>query len=286
MLEAKKLKLGAGTRGFDEALLRARTQAENYARALPASEGRPPFVVVVVVDVGQVIELYAEFTRSGATYTPLPDSRSHRLPLARLRKPAVRERLRLLWQDPMALDPARASAKVTREVAARLAALAKDLEEAAAPSRVVQREFVHQALELRPGGGRMDAEAVHEDDGGARLGVGRQHGLGARQGVQAAEVVAVVGVVHGEGARAPVPGACAGRFCRALLPSVCAQRFCRALLQGACAGRLWGMTHSCSGSAPHQRANPVPAGRPPFVSVGRGSSAPRCGPSQGPRAAL
>ena len=64
VLEAKKLKQGAGTRGFDEALLRARAQAESYARALPASEGRPPFVVVV--DVGQVIELYAEFTRSGA----------------------------------------------------------------------------------------------------------------------------------------------------------------------------------------------------------------------------
>ena len=128
VLEAKKSKLGAHTKGFDEALLRARTQAEGYARALPAAEGRPPFVVVV--DVGQVIELYAEFTRSGTTYTPFPDARSHRLPLARLVEPEVRARLRLLWLDPMALDPARASAKVTRDVAARLAQLAKDLEEA------------------------------------------------------------------------------------------------------------------------------------------------------------
>ncbi|CAD5366414.1 hypothetical protein RA210_U10313 [Rubrivivax sp. A210] len=105
VLEAKKLRAGAGTRGFDEALLRARAQAESYARALPAAEGRPPFVVVV--DVGRVIELYAEFTRSGATYTPFPDARSHRLPLARLAEPALRERLRTLWLDPMALDPAR-----------------------------------------------------------------------------------------------------------------------------------------------------------------------------------
>ncbi|MBL8314757.1 MAG: class I SAM-dependent DNA methyltransferase [Rubrivivax sp.] len=128
VLEAKKLRQGSGTKGFDEALLRARSQAEAYARALPAAEGRPPFVVVV--DVGQVIELYAEFTRSGATYTPFPDARSHRLPLAALHDAATRQRLRTLWQDPMALDPARASAKVTREVAAKLAALARDLEAA------------------------------------------------------------------------------------------------------------------------------------------------------------
>ena len=85
--ESKKLKAGLAaqasgrqtTKAFDDALLKARTQAENYARALPATEGRPPFVVVV--DVGHVIELYAEFTRSGGTYTPFPDPRSHRIRL-------------------------------------------------------------------------------------------------------------------------------------------------------------------------------------------------------------
>ena len=77
VLESKKLKPGTRASGeappqsFDAALLRARSQAENYARALPPAEGRPPFVVVV--DVGHVIELYAEFTRSGASYTPFPD---------------------------------------------------------------------------------------------------------------------------------------------------------------------------------------------------------------------
>jgi hypothetical protein len=44
VLEAKKLKAGTHTKGFDDGLLRARTQGENYARALPADEGRPPFV--------------------------------------------------------------------------------------------------------------------------------------------------------------------------------------------------------------------------------------------------
>jgi hypothetical protein len=128
VLEAKKVKAGPATKGFDDALMRARNQAEGYARALPAGEGRPPFLLVV--DVGHVIELYAEFTRSGATYTPFPDARSHRLKLADLRDPATRQRLHTLWHEPMALDPARASARVTREVAAKLATLARDLEDA------------------------------------------------------------------------------------------------------------------------------------------------------------
>lgn len=128
VLEAKKVKAAGHTKGFDDALMKARAQAEGYARALPAAEGRPPFLVVV--DVGNVIELYAEFTRSGATYTPFPDARSHRIRLADLRDETTRERLRLLWTDPMALDPSRASAKVTREVAAKLARLARDLEAA------------------------------------------------------------------------------------------------------------------------------------------------------------
>lgn len=126
VLEAKKVRAGAHTKSFDDALLRARAQGEGYARALPASEGRPPFVVVV--DVGHVIELYAEFSRSGGTYTPFPDSRSHRIRLDDLRQDAVRQRLRALWLDPMALDPARANARVTRAVAVELAAVARSLE--------------------------------------------------------------------------------------------------------------------------------------------------------------
>ncbi len=128
VLESKKLKADSRNKGFDEAMLRARSQAENYARALPASEGRPPFVVVV--DVGNRIELYAEFSRSGATYTPFPDPRSHRIALADLRRDAIRERLRRVWSDPLSLDPSRESARVTRDIAARLASLARSLEQA------------------------------------------------------------------------------------------------------------------------------------------------------------
>jgi hypothetical protein len=127
VLEAKDVKAPEGRR-YDDAMLRARAQADGYARALPAAEGRPPFVVVV--DVGHTIELYSEFSRSGATYTPFPDPRSHRLPLDALGRPEVRERLRQVWLDPLALDPARYSARVTREIAARLARLARALEQA------------------------------------------------------------------------------------------------------------------------------------------------------------
>ena len=126
VLEAKKFKAPTHTKGFDDGLLRARSQAEGYARALPATEGRPPFVLVV--DVGNVIEVYAEFSQSGATYTPYPDPRSHRLLLADLARPEVRERLRRIWCDPDSLNPARISAQVTRDVAALLARLSQSLE--------------------------------------------------------------------------------------------------------------------------------------------------------------
>lgn len=143
VLESKKLKAATHTKGFDDALLRARSQAEAYARALPASEGRPPFVVVV--DVGNRIELYAEFSRSGATYTPFPDPSSHRIALTDLRKDAVRGRLRQLWTDPLSLDPSRESARVTRAIAAQLAELAKSLEKSGHPAEAVA-QFLMRCL--------------------------------------------------------------------------------------------------------------------------------------------
>jgi hypothetical protein len=56
---ARKTKTGhgkRGTKGWDTAMLKARAQAQRYARALPKEEiadGRPPFIVVV--DVGHSI---------------------------------------------------------------------------------------------------------------------------------------------------------------------------------------------------------------------------------------
>ncbi|WP_245881017.1 class I SAM-dependent DNA methyltransferase [Thauera aromatica] len=143
MLEAKQTGKTLDSSGWDKAMLRAHNQADQYARALPADEGRPPFILVT--DVGRNIELYAEFSRSGATYTPFPDPRSHRLRLEDLRREEIRERLRAVWLDPLALDPARRSARVTREIADRLATLAKSLEAAGhAPQKVAG--FLMRAL--------------------------------------------------------------------------------------------------------------------------------------------
>ncbi|MGQ9425859.1 class I SAM-dependent DNA methyltransferase [Gilvimarinus sp. F26214L] len=126
VLEAKQTGKALDSSGWDKAMLRAHNQADQYARALPAEEGRPPFILVV--DVGRNIELYAEFSRSGATYTPYPDPLSHRIRLEDLRREDVRDRLRAVWSDPLSLDPARRSARVTRDIADQLARLAKSLE--------------------------------------------------------------------------------------------------------------------------------------------------------------
>ena len=115
-----------GTRAWDDAMQRAKNQAERYARSLPAEEGRPPFVIVV--DVGHSIALYSEFTRTGGTYVPFPDQNTYRVHLHDLAGEDVRERLRRVWTDPMSLDPAVKSGRVTREIADQLARLAKSLE--------------------------------------------------------------------------------------------------------------------------------------------------------------
>lgn len=126
---ARKLKTGTaqrGTKGWDKAMQAAKNQAERYAKALPLEEGWPPFLVVV--DVGHSIELYSEFSCTGKAYLPFPDPRSHRLSMDGLSRPEIRELLWRIWTDPHSLDPGKRSAKVTREVADRLARLAKSLE--------------------------------------------------------------------------------------------------------------------------------------------------------------
>ena len=66
--------------------------------------------------------------RQGRTYIPFPDPRTHRLKLRDLAEAEIRERLKQVWTEPLALDPSRRTAKVTREVAAKLAELARSLE--------------------------------------------------------------------------------------------------------------------------------------------------------------
>jgi hypothetical protein len=116
-----------GTAGWDHAMLRARNQAEQYAKALPAADGWPPFLIVV--DVGYSIELFADFSGTGKAYVPFPDSLSHRILLQQLEIQTIRDRLRAIWLDPPSLDPSRISARVTRDVAWHLANLARSLEQ-------------------------------------------------------------------------------------------------------------------------------------------------------------
>lgn len=128
----KQRKIGTairGTKAWDTAMEKARQQAQNYARSLPNDEitdGRPPFIIVV--DVGNTIALFSEFSRTGGNYIPFPDPNRYRLKLSDLHKAETRHTLRQVWQDPMSLDPSQRSAKVTRKIAARLAELAKSLE--------------------------------------------------------------------------------------------------------------------------------------------------------------
>ena len=71
-----------GTAAWDTAMERARQQAQSYVRNLPPDEipgGRPP--LLVVVDVGDSIALYSEFTRTGGSYVPFPDPNRYRIRL-------------------------------------------------------------------------------------------------------------------------------------------------------------------------------------------------------------
>jgi len=115
-----------GSEGWDQSMVRAKNQAERYVRALPAAEGRPPFLLVA--DVGHAVEIYSEFTRTGGIYIPFPDASCHRVLIRDLADSALRERLRLVWTDPASLDPALRSARVTREISGKLAELARSLE--------------------------------------------------------------------------------------------------------------------------------------------------------------
>lgn len=132
LLGAGKAKTKTGTatrdtRTWEREMKKAKEQALRYARSLPTTEGWPPFLVVV--DVGFCIDLYADFARQGKTYIPFPDPVNYRIPLADLAKPETQQQLRLLFTEPLELNPAKRAAKVTRALAERLAKLAALLEQ-------------------------------------------------------------------------------------------------------------------------------------------------------------
>lgn len=117
----------SANRGWDVLMRNAREQAEQYARALPTEHGWPPFILVC--DVGHAIEVFADFSGQGKNYRQFPDRAGFRIYLDDLAVPDIQDRLRAIWTDPHSLDPAKRSAAVTRDIAARLANVSKRLEE-------------------------------------------------------------------------------------------------------------------------------------------------------------
>jgi hypothetical protein len=99
---------------------------------------------VILVDVGHVIELHADFSGQGKNYAQFPDAQSFRIDMDQLRDPAIQARLKAAWTDPHSLDPAKKSAEVTRDIAGRLSTIAKRLEGKHDPRDVA--EFLMRCL--------------------------------------------------------------------------------------------------------------------------------------------
>ncbi|WP_192499386.1 type IIL restriction-modification enzyme MmeI [Skermanella pratensis] len=121
--QSLKSRRGTAVRGgkhWERTMNDARLQALTYARALPSSEGWPPFVIVV--DVGHSIELFADFSRTGIHYGHFPDAGSHRILLDDLTRPEIRNRLAKVWTAPLDLDPSRSRMMLPRRAADRMTA--------------------------------------------------------------------------------------------------------------------------------------------------------------------
>lgn len=97
------------------------------------------------MDVGHVIEIRADFSHTGRAYQPFPDPLSYRISLEQLRDEKTRERLKLIWEKPLELDPSKRSAEVTQDVAKYLAELAKSFEKQNHPPKAVA-EFLTRCL--------------------------------------------------------------------------------------------------------------------------------------------
>jgi hypothetical protein len=145
-LPAEKRRKGHAVRGtakWEQMMKAAYEQALRYVRALPASEPRPPFILVV--DVGHCFDVYSNFAGVGDNYVPFPDSGHYRFFLPALAKPELRAQLHQLFTDPQQLDPSRRAALVTRQLAGYLAGLSTQLEKAGHASDVVA-QFLMRCL--------------------------------------------------------------------------------------------------------------------------------------------
>lgn len=108
---------------WDVLMRSAKRQAEDYAKAL---DEWPPFIIVV--DVGRVIEVYADFSQQGKNYAQFPNRNRFRITMDDLHDDDVRATLRAVWLDPMSLDPSAKAAEVTQGIAMLLARMTASLE--------------------------------------------------------------------------------------------------------------------------------------------------------------
>ncbi|MCI2400405.1 DNA methyltransferase [Aliiroseovarius subalbicans] len=115
-----------GTRSYDRAMVKAKGQADNYARSVAKEDGWPPFIIVC--DVGFMFEVYADFSGQGHGYTQYPDGTSFRIELRDLERKEIQELFHAIWNDPLSLDSSKIAAAVTREIADQLAQLGRSFE--------------------------------------------------------------------------------------------------------------------------------------------------------------
>ncbi len=127
---------GGKNQAWENRMEKARTQAYRYADNLPHP---PPFLIVC--DIGLCFDIYACF--DGTTrYTPFPIPQKKRIPFKDIGSHL--DLLRTIWSDPFALDLSKKAKKVTEEVAASLAELARELEKTHPPEAVA--EFLMRCL--------------------------------------------------------------------------------------------------------------------------------------------
>lgn len=109
-----------GTNAWHAMMSDALGQAKRYVETLDTP---PPFLIVV--DIGHCVDLFASFDGS-RVYHPFPNALSNRTFFNDLE--ALLPTLRAVWEEPLSLDPLRRTTAVTREVAAHLAGLSKELD--------------------------------------------------------------------------------------------------------------------------------------------------------------
>ncbi|WP_122465531.1 class I SAM-dependent DNA methyltransferase [Brevundimonas lutea] len=113
--------------GWDNLMQSARTQALGYVQALSPDRRTPPFILLC--DVANVFEVWADFTGTGRGYDPFPDRATYRIAHEDLSDPDIQTRLRAIWTDPASLNPAAKAAAVTRNIMDDLAGISRRLEQ-------------------------------------------------------------------------------------------------------------------------------------------------------------